>query len=672
MIEDNHPGSHPPEDGSGANPPSGADAAPGLPADDDESTAVGPITAGGQAASPPGHAPEATPAEERTVIAPAEQRTVVAPAEERTVVAPQGSAGAQPTDINPNMTRGATSMTVGNFAPRQTDRAVEVGDILNNTYEVKRFLARGGMGEVFEGSNVISEERVAIKVMLPALAADPNVIELFKKEAKTLTKFSHEALVKYRQISQSKEFGVLYMVTEFIDGKNLADVLSTIEPTEEELTQLLRKLASGMAVAHDYGAVHRDLSPDNVMLEGGSLSRPKVIDFGIAKDLDAGAKTVIGDGFAGKLNYVAPEQLGAFGRSIGAWTDIYSLALVILAVIHGKNTQMGGSLIDAVKKRETVPDLSKAPESLQPILDKMLQPDPKDRYQSMHEVVAALPGGTPTQTVVIEQKGVSKPVMIGGVVGLIAIVGLGIAAFTGNQGPKIDPVQRARTAIAATLPKVECSWLKTGSIQGGQQVNVAMRGVAGSPDQARGQIVQALTAAGVPNPTVNFDDVAFIRPEGCSALSAFGQIRRPGGEAISVPKPEFERVSGLPDSNYEKAARALVTIKPQQGQNFSLLGIEPEGGKVTQIIADRETFESLPVVNEVRPGEYELKLDMDHIGWTGLILVSGDAPFDETLLATEDAQRTPEWRSNFLATASERDWKSEMIWFRSVDKNPND
>jgi eukaryotic-like serine/threonine-protein kinase len=633
------------QDQPGGTPPHG-EGAPQRP-DDEESTAV---------------TPPAAPGEERTVIAPAA-------AEERTVVAP--STAHVPPPPAPDIVRGATSMTVGQFAPRQTDRAVQVGDILNNTYEVKRFLARGGMGEVFEGSNVISEERVAIKVMLPALAADPNVIELFKKEAKTLTKFSHEALVKYRQISQSKEFGVLYMVTEFIDGKNLADVLGSIQPTDDELVDLLRRLASGMAVAHDYGAVHRDLSPDNVMLDGGSLSRPKIIDFGIAKDLDAGAKTVIGEGFAGKLNYVAPEQLGAFDRAIGPWTDVYSLALVILAVIHGKNVPMGGSLIDAVKKRESVPDLSKAPEVLRPVLDKMLQPDPKQRYQNMHEVVAALPGGTP-QTIVVEQKGVSKPVLIGGAIGLVAIIGLGIAAFTGSDAPKIDPVERARTTLAATLPKVECSWLSVGGIEGGQQVAISMRGVAGSPDQARGQIYQALTAAGVPNPTLNFDDVAFIRPEGCSALSALGQIRRPGGGGISVPQPEFERVSNLENSNFDKASRALVTVKPQGAQNFTLLGIEPADGKVTQIIPDRQTFESLPVVEQVQPGEYQLTLDMDHIGWTGLILITGDGPFDEALLATDDAKRTLAWRSNFLATASERDWKSEMIWFRSVDKNPND
>lgn len=660
MTEDKSGGPRPHENGNGEPAIPSADAShPSAPDPDAESTAVSP--AGGM----PAPAEPAPVEEERTVIAPAEQRTIVAPS------------GFSPTPSPaPNMTRGATSMTVGQFAPRTDGRAIEIGDVLNNTYEVTRFIARGGMGEVFEGVNTISEERVAIKVMLPALAADANVIELFKKEAKTLTKFSHDALVKYRQISQSKELGVLYMVTEYIDGKNLADVMSSIEPTEQDLTDLLRRLASGMAVAHDYGAVHRDLSPDNVILEGGSLGRPKVIDFGIAKDLDPGSKTVVGEGFAGKLNYVAPEQLGAFGRNIGPWTDIYSLALVIMAVINGRNVQMGGSLIDAVKKRETVPDLSKAPESLRPILARMLEPDPKDRYQSMHEVVAALPGGGGgSQTVIVEQRGMSKPVLVGAAIGLVALVGLGIAAFggggQGGTGPAIDMTQQARSAIATTLPKVECSWLNIAELSGGDQVSVRMAGVAGSPTEARGQIVQALTAAGVPNPNVNFDDVAFIQPEGCSALSAYGQIRRPGGGAISVPASEFEKKRNLPNSAYPLASRAEVTLKPQQGQNFALLGIEPRG-LITPIFGSRDDFEAYELTKQVAPGNYSFTLDMDHTGWSGLILLAGDGPFEPELMAAPPAERGDEWRNRFLATASERDWKSEMIWFRSVDRNPND
>ncbi|MET0251600.1 MAG: protein kinase, partial [Novosphingobium sp.] len=96
-------------------------------------------------------------------------------------------------------------------------RRIQIGDVLNHTYEVRRFIARGGMGEVFEGVNVNAEDdRVAIKVMLPHLAADPLVQAMFSKEAKTLTRLRHPGLVQYRLLGREPNLGVTYIVTEFV------------------------------------------------------------------------------------------------------------------------------------------------------------------------------------------------------------------------------------------------------------------------------------------------------------------------------------------------------------------------------------------------------------------------------------------------------------------------
>ena len=126
-------------------------------------------------------------------------------------------------------------------------------------------------------------------------------------------------------LAQEPSLHVLYIVTDFIDGTNLSNALGEVERSPEELAGLLRRLAAGLGAAHQLGAVHRDMSPDNVILADDDIHKAKIIDFGIAKDLDASSATIVGDGFAGKLNYVAPEQLGDFGREIGPWTDVYSL-----------------------------------------------------------------------------------------------------------------------------------------------------------------------------------------------------------------------------------------------------------------------------------------------------------------------------------------------------------
>lgn len=307
-------------------------------------------------------------------------------------------------------------------------RSLRAGDVLNGIFKVTRFIAKGGMGEVFEGVNINTDERVAIKVMLPEKASDPKIVAMFKKEANTLTRFRHDALVGYRVLAEEQSLSLLYIVTEYIEGTSLADMLGKVERTPEELAGLLRRLASGLAAAHRFGAIHRDMSPDNVLLPGGDVHEAKIIDFGIAKDLDPAAPTVIGKQFAGKLNYVAPEQLGEYDGHIGPWTDIYSLALVILAVANGSHPDMGGAYVDAVRKRQKGPDLSAVAQEIRPVLFAMLAPDPKVRPQSMREVIAMLDDPSPVASSGDDEPEISIPppppfpyVIVLSVTGLIAL-----------------------------------------------------------------------------------------------------------------------------------------------------------------------------------------------------------------------------------------------------------
>jgi serine/threonine-protein kinase len=632
---------------------------------------------------------DAEPVEERTMIAPA----APAPAgdDERTVIAPARSDAAVPGS--------ATSMpTFANFAPRADGQGIQVGDVLNHIFEVKRFIARGGMGEVFEGINVSSEERVAIKVMLPALAADANVIALFRKEAKTLTKLHHEALVKYRVLAQEPQLGILYIVTEYIDGTNLSDVLGQIKPSPEELAGLLRRLASGLAVAHSFGAIHRDISPDNILLEEGRLDKAKVIDFGIAKDLDPSSKTIVGEGFAGKLNYVAPEQLGDFGREIGPWTDVYSLALVILAVIKGKNVQMGGSLVDAVDKRRQGPDMSEVPDKLRPVLEAMLRPNPKDRVRSMDEVVSVLDGAVPRPRPAVSDdsasyaqggetsRGVSKPALFGAIAAGVAILGAGawFATSSGGGGaPSGEPTEIARSAIGTALPSVNCTWLDTGDVSAtGGNVAIGMRGVAGDLDAARTELTKAVTTAGVANPAISFADVAQIQPAGCSALNAFRQINKAEAGSLTASQYKFERSVQPAGLAYEGQKAAVVNINVKTGdQNFSLLGIEPSGA-ITQIFADRAAFDEFRKQEEGAPAEqrvvtdlgddgYSVKISSDHEGWTGYLFLKGKEPFPKEVTAPALGARGPGWQESFATAAANRDWKAAMVWVKLVDETPD-
>jgi len=339
---------------------------------------------------------------------PASQRTVFQPS--AGPVAPAGSPPGGPTPADPGGAAppaGANwfanappppppqpaqhqTSSYGEAKPAPGGGRIPLGSVLNHIYEVRRFIGRGGMGEVYEGVNVNTDERVAIKVILEHLAQDPKVQALFRAEANVLTRLTHEALVQYRLMAREPTLDVLYIVTDFVDGTSCEDLIGDLRLSEPELVGLIHRLAEGLAAAHARNVYHRDISPDNILLPERRLDSAKIIDFGIAKDLQTSQATIIGAGFAGKLNFVAPEQLGDFGRNIGPWTDIYSLGLVMLSLAAGKQVDMGSTLSEAVDRRRAPPDLSALPESLRPIFARMLAGNPADRFQSMDELLAAL------------------------------------------------------------------------------------------------------------------------------------------------------------------------------------------------------------------------------------------------------------------------------------------
>ncbi len=577
---------------------------------------------------------------------------------------------------------------------------IKVGDVLNDIFEVRRFIARGGMGEVFEGLNVVADERVAIKVILPALAADDKVRTMFRKEARTLTRLRHDALVQYRVLAQEPTRGILYIVTEFIDGTNLSEVLGTLRPDADAMVALTRRLAAGLAVAHGLGAIHRDIAPDNVLLEGGKLENAKVIDFGIAKDMDPGNATIVGDGFAGKLNYVAPEQLGDFNREIGAWTDVYSLGLVILAVAMGRDVPMGGSLVDAVDKRRAGVDVSAAPPTLQPVLTAMLRPDPAERLRSMHAVIDMLDAVVrpPTKPAtrgfdvrsVLSRLPPSLPpkTLAAGGLGLGALILAFVmlapdgdpaapatrksVAATGPAAAR-DPVDVARSAINSVLPSVDCTWLDIARIDAGARPAVALTGVAGAPSAAARVIERALADGGVASADIDFQEVSPITASGCAALDTFRQIRSGDAPRMSVPQRAFEMRLQPDGEQYagRHAASALVTMAiGDASTDFTLIGIEPSG-TITPIITDRRAFAALPKdgkpITDLGGDRYRLQIDLDHEGWSGLLLLVGKGPFKPALTAPPLGARGPDWRESFVTAAAQGGWTAEMIWFKSID-----
>lgn len=675
------------------------------------------------------------PESDRTIIrlvkppeAPAPSPAAPTPAE-RTIIATgaSGFQGGSAVSAPPGTSLGAAVM-----APRVDGSRIQVGDVLNHIFEVKRFLARGGMGEVYEGINVNSDERVAIKVILPQLAADPNVQAMFRREARTLTRLSHPALVQYRVLAQEPQLGVFYIVTEYIDGTNLSDVLTQIDATPAQLLALTRRLAEGLSAAHALGAIHRDMSPDNVLLEDGRLDRARIIDFGIAKDLDPGSKTIIGDGFAGKLGYVAPEQLGDFDREVGPWSDVYSLGLLILAVAQRRNVDMGASFVEAIDRRRKGADTSTAPPEIRGVLDRMLTPDPAQRLRSMTEVITALdapvaiPGKAAARAKVAADKAAlvkttskltAKPATAGSAVALPAagkaasatgtavaanrglIIGGSVAALLAVAGaayfvfkpatPPVavvtasrvahvtgsSPVDAARAAVNAALPGIACTWLDlTAVVSKPDGLTLALDGVAGHPAEAEAAIARAAATTGVRVAATDFAGVAPVSGSECGSIDAFRQLRTAGVTHLSVPQRKFE-MSILPaSSSYpgQLGARAIINLALADPKlDFAVYGIEPNGA-ISSVIANRKAFAKIPKdgkpIADLGGDRYRLQIDINNSGWSGIVLLTGRGGFADPLVVTGPGERSAAWRQKFAAAAAANGWRAEMVWFKMVDE----
>lgn len=280
-------------------------------------------------------------------------------------------------------------------------RTLEPGTVINNMYRVEERLDQGGMGRVFRGVEIGTGESVAIKVILPEMAEDVRVAQMFRREARTLRQLHHDAIVRYfAYVPPDAKLNLHALVMGFIEGNKLSDKLKAEGPLEnDDVCKLFTRLADGLEGAHKIGVVHRDLSPDNVMLPDNDINKAVIIDFGISRSSKIKDVT-IGNEFAGKLKYVSPEQLGAYGGEAEGTSDIYSLGLLMIACLTGKAVPMGDSIVEAVQKRQGVPDLNDLPVAFQALLYNMLQPDPAQRLQTMGQVIdglKAISGDEPTQ-----------------------------------------------------------------------------------------------------------------------------------------------------------------------------------------------------------------------------------------------------------------------------------
>jgi eukaryotic-like serine/threonine-protein kinase len=262
------------------------------------------------------------------------------------------------------------------------------GTTLNNTYMIDSLIGSGGMGDIYRGHAIHTGDAVAIKVIRTDLEANDAALALFRREASALNHLYHEAIVRYYGFSYDPVVKRHYLAMEFVDGPSLSEHLRQGPLPFEVARDLQQRVATGLQAAHERGIIHRDVSPDNIIVPSGDVARAKIIDFGISRSTELDRGTIVGSGFAGKYNYVSPEQLGLAGGDVTAKSDIYSLGLVIAEALSGRPIDMGGTQAEVVEKRRSVPDLSMIDRRIRPLVAMMLQPNPGERPPNMAAVAA--------------------------------------------------------------------------------------------------------------------------------------------------------------------------------------------------------------------------------------------------------------------------------------------
>ncbi len=458
------------------------------------------------------------------------------------------------------------------------DAGVPEGTVLSHTYRVERLLARGGMGEVYRARHVKLGTEHAIKIMLPELAQDTRVIDLFTREAAVLRNVRNEAVVGYDGVV-CDEAGRLYLIMEYADGPSLKARLRDGALTPDEVVLLRDRLAMGLGAAHEKGVIHRDMSPDNVILPGGRLENAKIIDFGIAKLADPEVQTVLGSDFAGKYSYASPEQLGMHGGQVDARSDIYSAGLVLAAAAVGTPLPMGKSHIEVIEARRAVPDLSQVPEILREQIAWMLEPNPDDRPGSMAELVPSIATPATVRQTMRPGGGGAKPVEPGRkglFAGLAALLVIAVAGgwyfYPGNDESTTDDDRQTdngnsaggglavggqqevipsanpaliRAQIASIIRQFQCAGLSAALNEG---LEIGVTGFVSS-DEDFARLVPALSA--IPG-VKRVDEAVSVRPwPFCAAISVLEtqaglEPGLPGRPAIRPNNPSLVYFKGDP------------------------------------------------------------------------------------------------------------------------------
>ncbi len=286
-------------------------------------------------------------------------------------------------------------------AGKAPDYSKLVGETLDSRYSITRKIGEGGMSFVYLADDVITKQQVAIKILSPALSHDRTAMARLRREAELGGRLAHPNVCHIIRLGETSN-GLVYVVMPFVQGELLCDITNRAKQLPLDVTiRYITDIAAGLQVAHEIGIVHRDLKPENIMISTApdGSERAIVMDFGLAKERAVGAeiKKLTATGIVlGTPEFMSPEQLR--GKALDSRTDVYSLGLMAYEMLTGKLPFTGRTqqeiMIARLRSEPTLlraarPDLEFSV-ALERALQKSMEREPADRYQTAPEFAAAL------------------------------------------------------------------------------------------------------------------------------------------------------------------------------------------------------------------------------------------------------------------------------------------
>ena len=274
--------------------------------------------------------------------------------------------------------------------PNARGGPLQPGTVLGNRYQILRMLGEGGMGAVYQALDREVNRNVALKVIRAELAGNTSIIDRFKQELVLSHQVTHKNVVRIYDLGEAE--GMKFITMEYIEGQDLRSLIQQNEKfPPEEAVEIMRQVCRALEAAHAVGVIHRDLKPQNIMRD--AQGRVVVMDFGLARSLEGDGMTQTG-AVVGTMEYMSPEQ--GLGEKLDERSDLFTVGLIFYELLTGmmpyKSESALASFLKRIRERAVpVSDLDASiPRALSNIVAKCMEPDLRQRYQHVGEILTDL------------------------------------------------------------------------------------------------------------------------------------------------------------------------------------------------------------------------------------------------------------------------------------------